>query len=752
MDSTAEQELDLVNAAVRERFLSEKRVLSFDEYLSEFLEHPWRHSRDAARYVRDCFDYFGNYEVLTPLGKLRRYRLFDQDFAEGSGSTAGRHRLLGHEAVQDSFYRTLANFVREGRSTRLILLHGPNGSAKSTFAACIMRALEHYASTEDGALYRFSWVFPGGFDDKSIGFGARSRKHSGHETYAHIEHDKINAKLTSELREHPLLLLPLAERRELITKAYRDHKLSENVPDWIWAGRLGHKNAQIFDAMLTNYGGDLRKLLAHIQVERFYVSRRYRTAVVTIGPQMSVDAAERQITIDRTLAALPGTLNNLSLFETHGELVDGAGGVIEFSDLLKRPLESWKYLLLAIESGEISLTYSNLAVNSVFMGSTNEAHLEAFRQHPEYNSFRARLQLLRVGYLLDYKREQEIYDTQIIPQVRSHVAPHSTFVAALWSVLTRLLRSDVSHYDEPALGKLAASLTPMEKALLYADGTIPRRLGNDEAKLLRANISTVFSEFESLPVYEGITGASPREVRTLLLDAAQHPLHSCLSPLGVTDQIQVLCDKGDYQFLKHKPDSGFHDHRAFLLQVRDAWLGRLDTEVRTSTGLVEESRYEELFERYIMHVSLWVKGERYRDPLTGRYEDPDETLFKRVEDILEVKDAKEFRRNLISVVAAYAIDHPGQPMDPAEIFPRYLERVKESYFTERRSFVAAMIGDMLTLLADNPQAQAQALGMPSDRRRDAQAAIDRLLSSYGYCQLCARDSLGELLRARYADA
>lgn len=750
MDKQADTELESVSAAVRDRFSSEKRVLSFEEYLAEFMEHPWRHSRDAARYVHDCFDYFGSYDVLSPLGKLKRYRLFDQEFADGTGAGEGRYRLLGHEHVQDTFYRALENFVREGRSNRFVLLHGPNGSAKSTFAACIQRGLEHYSTTEEGALYRFSWVFPGGFDEKSIGFGARQRRSGSTETYAHLEHDRINAKLTSELREHPLLLLPLKERRALIRKVYAAKNLQENAPDWLWHGRMGHKNAQIYEAMLTNYAGDLRKLLAHIQVERYYVSRRYRTAVVTIGPQMSVDASERQITMDRTLSALPGALGNLSLFETHGELVDGAGGLIEFSDLLKRPLESWKYLLLAIESGEISLSFSNLAVNSVFMGSTNEAHLEAFRQHPEYNSFRARLQLCRVGYLLDYKREQEIYETQIIPQLRVHVAPHSTFVAALWAVLTRLLRSDVSHYDEPAVGKLAASLTPMEKALLYADGTIPRRLNSEEAKVLRANMTAVIREFDSLPVYEGITGASPREVRTLLLDAVQDPQHACLSPLGVIDQIQALCDKGDYQFLKHKPDSGFHDHRAFLMQVRDAWLSRLDTEVRSSTGLIEEARHEELFERYVTQVSLWVKGERQRDPLTGKYEDPDENLFKRIEDILEVKDAKEFRRNLISGVAAHAIDHPGEKMNPAEIFPRYLERVKEAYFTERRSFVAEVLRDMLTTLEGEAQPQAQAL--PDDRRRVAEAAVKRLMDGFGYTELSAKACLGELLRARYADA
>lgn len=364
MTNHSASELDALQATVRERFQAEKRVLSYDEYLEEFLAHPFRHTRDAARYVHDCFDHFGSYELLSPLGKRRRYRLFDQEFVDGVGTRdgEGRSRLLGHEHVQEAFYRTLSNFVREGRSNRLVLLHGPNGSAKSTFAACILRALEYYSTLDEGAVYRFSWVFPGGFDEKSIGFGARPRRGGGWDSYAHLDHDKLSSKLTSELREHPLLLLPLGERRELVTKTYERAGVTERAPDWIWNGRLGHKNAQVFDAMLTNYAGDLRKVLAHVQVERYYVSRRYRTAAVTIGPQMSVDASERQITMDRSLSALPGALSSLSLFETNGELVDGAGGVIEFSDLLKRPLESWKYLLLALESGEIALNFSNLAV------------------------------------------------------------------------------------------------------------------------------------------------------------------------------------------------------------------------------------------------------------------------------------------------------------------------------------------------------------------------------------------------------
>ena len=52
------------------------------------------------------------------------------------------------------------------------LLHGPNGSAKSTFVHCVMKGLEAYSETEEGALYYFSWIFPRGRDGRTIGFGS----------------------------------------------------------------------------------------------------------------------------------------------------------------------------------------------------------------------------------------------------------------------------------------------------------------------------------------------------------------------------------------------------------------------------------------------------------------------------------------------------------------------------------------------------------------------------------------------------
>jgi serine protein kinase len=337
MGSGILDELQGITQRVERDFRDERRLLSFREYLELFASNPLRHSRDACRYMRDMFDYYGRTELERPWGAESRFKLFDLPFVDPS--EAAREALVGQEQVQREVYRALENFVREGRPTRLILLHGPNGSAKSTIAHCVMRALEHYSQEEEGALYRFHWVFPNQARLRgSIGFGGRRpSQRPDDNTYAHLPLEEMDARLHIEVRDHPLFLLPLDARAKLLEKLYAEAGAHDAPPDWVLRGSLSHKSRQVYDSLLASYDGALDEVLRHVQVERYFISRRYRVGAVTVGPELSVDAGERQLTADRNPAALPPALQSVTLFEVFGELVDAMGGLLEFSDLLKRP-------------------------------------------------------------------------------------------------------------------------------------------------------------------------------------------------------------------------------------------------------------------------------------------------------------------------------------------------------------------------------------------------------------------------------
>jgi predicted Ser/Thr protein kinase len=187
----------------------------------------------------------------------------------------------------------------------------------------------------------------------------------------------------------------------------------------------------------------------------------------------------------------------------------------------------------------------------------------------------------------------------------------------------------------------------------------------------------------------------------VLLDAAQSPRHDCLSPLAVLAEIDKLCERAsEYAFLEEERlPGGYHDHVLFRRTLRERLLESLEDELRIASGLVDEARYTELFGRYVTHVSFWLKHEKLRNPHTGQYEEPDERLMGEVEALLGANDnAQELRNSLINSIAAWAIDHPDDPIDHARIFGSQLKKLREAVFAERRVPVAKLCRDSVVLL------------------------------------------------------
>ena len=81
-----------------------------------------------------------------------------------------------------------------GTERRVILLHGPVGSAKSTIVRLLKKGLEEYSRTPEGAMYTFTWTNIANDVEKEV-FAL------------------VNDELPCPMREDPLHLIP-AEQRE----------------------------------------------------------------------------------------------------------------------------------------------------------------------------------------------------------------------------------------------------------------------------------------------------------------------------------------------------------------------------------------------------------------------------------------------------------------------------------------------------------------------------------------------------------
>jgi hypothetical protein len=119
-------------------------------------------------------------------------------------------------------------------------------------------------------------------------------------------------------------------------------------------------------------------------------------------------------------------------------------------------------------------------------------------------------------------------------------------------VLTRLKKPVRERYPGD-VREILEGLTPLEKLWLYEDGTAPDRLSLAQARELKKWLPALYQESDSYPNYEGRTGASAREIKTALFNAAQNPDRPCLSPLAVLEELTALTkDKSVYEFFRKR--------------------------------------------------------------------------------------------------------------------------------------------------------------------------------------------------------
>ncbi|MBL7716469.1 MAG: hypothetical protein JNL01_13470 [Bdellovibrionales bacterium] len=735
-------------------FESNRRVLSFEEYLSLVAESPTLHLRGSSRYAVEMMDFYGKTAVKDPSlyagsgGQIYRFKIFD------AWSDGLNRKVVGQESVQTQIYNSLKSFARQGVNNKMLLLHGPNGSAKSSLIQSLMAGLERYSHENTGALYSFSWVFP---VEKAVkggiglgGYSGGSTKESTLTTYAKLPDEEVLARIPCELRDHPFLLIPASQRKSALAKFIGDAKVEElwaQMPHYLTRGDLSHRNKLIFDALMTANNGDLKKVLMHIQVERFYLSRRYREGLVTIEPQMHVDAQYQMLTMNRSLGSLPPSLQSLNLFSLSGDLIDGNRGLVEYSDLLKRPIDSFKYLLIACETGSVNVGNSIAHLDTLLMGSTNELQLDAFKEFPDFMSFKARIELIKVPYLLSVTEEKEIYqpDLEQVNQEK-HVAPHTDWALALWAVLTRLKKPNSINYP-PNISSIVSSMTPLQKSSLYSDGEVPENLNAEDRKVLRAAIRKLKEEYGAIPYYEGRMGASPREMKSILHAAAQNSEFSCLTPLAVMRELEEFVKRvTEYEFLKQDVKDGYHDAAEFISVVRNEYLNVIDREVRDCMGLYDRNQWEDFIKKYVQHVALAIKKEKIKNPITGKMEDPDYALIDEFEKIVQApKEGAErdsFRQNMITQVGAWSLDHPGQTVIYARVFPEYWHRLESHYYESQKETLTKMHNALLLYGKEDAMDEGKTLALKT---------IENMKKRLGYNDESAKEVIMFLMKSRYRE-
>lgn len=714
----------------------------FLEYLDKVCAEPYLNTRTTYQLTFDMIQYFGSETFEDSGEQVRRYKLFDDPFNEGKNAIYGLERTIS------KLVKYIRAGAREEGKERIFILHGPVGTAKTSIIDLIGRGLEAYTASDDGAVYSFAWRFGKDFhnvEGGSLGFGGNTRP-----DVAGVNNPV--AVLPSQMKEHPLYLIPKPARRELLEKLFRQSKLDGRypIPHKILEGDLDFNSRQIYDFLLRRYKGDWLKVMEHVLVRRIQFSESGGTGIAKIPPEGNVETASTPITIDENYKFIANLVGSINLVRYHGKYVRGNRGLVHYSDIFKKPSNYLQHLLSAVEEHKMDFGEVGCDIDVMILGTTNVPEYQALRGDPLSKALRSRMRKIDVPYLLNYHDEEKIYNRGLKQARRYHrIAPHATELAALWAVMSRLEKSDLPNASDipEEARQVLAKLNPLAKSLLYA-GEFPPFLTNRERNTLQREVrKRLRNEFQ----HEGMDGIPTRILQNVFADICEDDSTECITPFAVFKLLDKVVDQGpvNYDFLSRQRDDGYHDFRAFTAVLRQRYDEIIASEIENSIVNVDPGDIEKRIRHYLRHVTAYNRKEKIKSEVTGKDLDADEAMMRGVETLMHVEDSERefFRFKMVSRLTnaltsgTQKVQPGGEPLgiDLQSVYQDVYKELHRSLYREMRDKVNwPAIKRNLEKCKSRDQLEKHLAGEGEGVRSATMTLVDNMDRTYGYCYECAK--------------
>ncbi|HVS17760.1 MAG TPA: serine protein kinase [Planctomycetota bacterium] len=638
MHDPAERTLaDLLDAHVdRERYRALHWEGSFADYLAIAEERPGV-ARNAWQRLYDMVESHGVRPALAP-GGPPRFGIFDDPFG------GGRDAVYGLDSALAELVRILrAGAHGLGPERRVILLHGPVGSAKSTIARLLKRGLEEYSRSDVGALYTFDW---------------------------HVDGEVV----PSPMHQDPFYLVPREARATLAAHLDRRHRASYSLAI---DGELDPVSRFYYDRLLAQHDGDWRRVVEHVRVRRFVLSERERVGIGTFQPKDEKNQDSTELTGDLNYRKIAeyGSDSDPRAFNFDGEFNIANRGMLELIEVLKLDVAFLYDLLGATQEHSIKpKKFTQTHIDEVILGHTNEPEFKKLQSNQLMEAFRDRTIKIDVPYNLAVSDEVRIYRRQFEGRriAGRSIAPHTLDIAALWAVLTRL---------EPPTHP---NLSLLQKAQLY-DGGAVQGFGPEHVREMRAAAER-----------EGLEGISPRYV--------QDRIATCMVDdkpcVGARDVLDAIA----HGLAHHSLVSNEDTRRRYLELVdvaREEYEERIKKEVQEAIASDREA-LDRLCAKYLDNVRAYTTREPVIDG-QGQESDPDERLMRSIEEKVEISEGRkdDFRHELMNFV--HALEGEGRTFDWTR--NRRLARALElKVFEDRRDSI--QLTSLVSTVVD-PDTQAK---------------------------------------------
>jgi serine protein kinase len=585
-----------------EQFRRKNWVGTFGEYLDIVRETP-EVTRTAYQRLYDMILSYGVDVTETSREKHVHYRFFDDPDNDGRDAVFGLDVALHH--LVNALKSAAAGY---GIERRVLLLHGPVGSSKSTIARLMKKGLERYSRSDGGALYTLGWV---------------------------DESDPQNADAIHwcPMNEEPLHLFPQRFRPDV--EAELNSGRGEDDFRVRIEGELDPFCRFMYHQRLKKYDGDWSRVVQDVRVKRVLLSEKDRVGIGTFQPkdEKNQDATELTGDINYRKIAEYGSDSDPRAFNFDGEFNIANRGIIEFVEVLKLDVAFLYDLLGASQEHRIKpKKFAQTDIDEVIVGHTNEPEYRRLQNNEFMEALRDRTVKIDIPYVTTLKNEQKIYEKDYNKRtVRGkHIAPHTIEMAAMWAVLTRL--------EEPK----HAGLTRLQKLKLYNGKTLP---GFTEENI---------KELREHAAQEGMMGISPRYVQDKISNAlVAHPDSKSINPFMVLNELE--------SGLKHHSlitnEETKQEYRELLGVVKEEYENIVKNEVQRAIA-ADDDALKRLCGNYIDNVKAYTQKEKVKNRFTGKSEDPDERLMRSIEEKIDIPDSRkdDFRREIMNYIGALSID------------------------------------------------------------------------------------------------
>ncbi len=605
-----------INGASLLRFIDEKQdrkrfqdlhwTGSFEGYLDVVMRNP-HVTHNAFQRIYDMITSYGYEDFLDAKKRLIHYKFFSDETFDGEDAIYGLEIPLMRLV---NFFKSAAQGY--GTEKRVLLLHGPVGSAKSTIVRRLKRGLEHYTRTDRGALYTYDWCLG---------------------DVADIEAGRVK-ELDWEacpMHEEPLHLIPHDLRQAFLERLNK--KLPEENQITI-TGELCPVCRYNYRDLMRRYDGDWSQMIRHIRVRRLVFSEQDRVGIGTFQPkdEKNQDSTELTGDINYRKIAIYGSDSDPRAFNFDGEFNIANRGIVEFIEMLKLDVAFLYDLLGASQEHKVkSKKFAQTDIDEVIIGHTNEPEYRRLENNEFMEALKDRTVRIDIPYISRLRDEIRIYERDFNrKKVRVHVSPHTLEMAAMWAVLTRL--------EEPK----KANLTLLQKLKLYNGKSLPG-FTEDNIKELRKEANR-----------EGMEGISPRYIQDKISNALViYQGEGYINPFMVLTELES-------GLKNHALITGEEDRRKYrdlLSVVRDEYTEIVKNEVQRAISADEDS-ISRLCANYIDNIKAYTQREKLRNTYTGQYEEPDERLMRSIEEKIDIPESRkdDFRREIMNYIGALAIE------------------------------------------------------------------------------------------------